>query len=1092
MNPFSALGAGIGVRIAVYFGALLAAAIASLLAVWFYGLPAFGLQGARDTKLAEAQRALEVVADSRVSRLDAALRERRANLRQLSEAEALADALQAVAARQPRAAGVLRGISERVFPSVMNAYPERYERLLLVSAADSQIVAASESGESIESLQAGRTFDDPDLLQRALKIGVVEHIELADANRSLGKRLVIARQIGERDEQGNPSGKVLGVLLAYMPTGAMLGDIGRAAFQSLGSSGAVLLFDPGGQILASFGNLNDGSGQPFDSLPPQRGIEGGFVETGRDGHPLLVTYRFVRIGGAEGWSLLVRRDLDEALSGIATLAQRMLLLGLLFAVAGLGLVVYAARRISRPIRHLAAVAQRIGDGDLAARVTQRHGRYPDEVTALGETFNAMAAHVQTWHVSLESEVAFRTRALLQEKATVQRYLDVVGVMVLVLDRSGRIALINRKGCELLQRSEQELLGADWFSTCLPENQRRDVRTVFDRLMAGQGEFLAQYENPVLVGEGKERLIGWRNILLRDAAGEIQGVLSSGEDLTERHHSEAQLRLAAKVFECTAEGVMITDTQRLIVAVNPAFSAITGYSPAEVIGRPPRVISSGRHGAEFYDAMAEALTRDDAWQGEVWNRRKNGEIYPEWLTINAARDSQGRLTHYVGVFTDISQVKQSEEKLDYLAHHDPLTGLPNRLLLNDRLAHCIERSQRSGEVLALLFIDLDNFKHVNDSLGHQVGDELLVAVADLVSGHLRAADTLARLGGDEFVLLIENVVDPGEVARVAEKMLDLLREPRLMAGHSLYVTASIGISLYPADGASAAELLQHADSAMYRAKKMGRNGYQFYTQDLTEQAVARLGIESRLREAVDKAQLLVHYQPQVRLPDGKLLGVEALMRWDCPGYGMVPPDLFIPVAEDCGMIQAMGEWVLREACGQLVEWQRRGVEVPCVAVNVSVKQMLHGNFAALVARVLADTGLPPAALELEITESVIADTSSLDVIQALATLGVKLSIDDFGTGYSSLSYLKRLPIHKLKIDKAFIRDIPGDANDTAIVRAVISLADSLGLETIAEGVEQSVQIEFLLAHGCAQAQGFHFSRPVPAAAIAEYCRRASPL
>ncbi len=555
------------------------------------------------------------------------------------------------------------------------------------------------------------------------------------------------------------------------------------------------------------------------------------------------------------------------------------------------------------------------------------------------------------------------------------------------------------------------------------------------------------------------------------------------DITERRQAEEKLRLIAAVIASTRDSVVITDLEPRILAVNPAYTEITGYSEAEMIGQNPRLLQSGRHDRAFYQALWASLRKTGHWQGELWNRRKNGELYPQWVTLSTVRDHRGEPTHYVGVFTDISQIKHAEARLEHLAHYDPLTELPNRLLAQLRLAHALEQAQRRHCKVGVLFIDLDQFKTVNDSLGHLAGDQLLRAIAQRLSERLRQQDTLARLGGDEFLIVLEGLQRPEEAATVAQTLIGLLTRPftLLSSDQEIYLGASIGISLYPDDGLSVGELIQHADTTVYQAKAKGRNTYQFYTETLTRAAHERLDMESRLRRGLERGEFLLHYQPLVAVGDGRIIGAEALVRWQPPGEALVPPLRFIPLAEETGLIVALGEWVLRAACTQAQAWREAGLPPLLLAVNLSAQQFQQPGLIEQLRAVLADTGLPATSLELEITESALMQQGqdAVAMLMALKDLGVRLAIDDFGTGYSSLAYLKRFPLDKLKIDQSFVRDIPNDPGDMGITAAIIALARTLRLEALAEGVETAEQLAFLREQGCDTYQGYLFSRPVPA-------------
>ncbi|MRW92780.1 EAL domain-containing protein [Duganella sp. FT80W] len=550
------------------------------------------------------------------------------------------------------------------------------------------------------------------------------------------------------------------------------------------------------------------------------------------------------------------------------------------------------------------------------------------------------------------------------------------------------------------------------------------------------------------------------------------------DITERKGAEEELRLSATVIEHIADGVVVLDAKGTIVAVNPAFSLITGYNEEDALGKDYTLTRSYRHEQSFYDQMWQEQLDTGYWRGELWCQRKNGELYLEFLTVSAVRDTRGQTTHYVGVFSDITKAKESQEKLDHLAHHDPLTALPNRLLFNDRLQHALQRASRDGEQLALLFIDLDRFKNVNDTLGHHIGDELLKQVAKALQDRLREGDTLARLGGDEFIVLLENIDNQYGASLVAEKLVQMFEQPFMVAGHELFVTCSVGISLFPDDAADLNMLIRNADVAMYQAKARGRNGFSFYAPSMTGEGVERLRLETFLRRSIEKDEIFLNYQPQVEIDTGRLIGVEALVRWNHPELGLIPPIRFIPLAEDTGFINQLGKWVLHEACRQMVRWQQAGLHVPKIAVNLSAKQFERGSIVNMVADILSDTGLEPQRLQLEVTESVIMNTGDAMVfINDLHSIGVALAIDDFGTGYSSLAYLKQLPVQTLKIDRSFIKDISTDVNDEAIAIAIIQLGKSMNLSVIAEGVETDEQAAFLLRHGCNLAQGYLYSRPL---------------
>ncbi len=577
----------------------------------------------------------------------------------------------------------------------------------------------------------------------------------------------------------------------------------------------------------------------------------------------------------------------------------------------------------------------------------------------------------------------------------------------------------------------------------------------------------------------------------DAAVRVVGIL---QDVTQRHKDEELLRQSSVVFHATAEAIVITDAARRAIAVNTAFSRITGYAEEETVGHDLDILLHVSPGEERYVSCLQA---DSAgfWHGEARCQRKDGVVFPAWLSVSVVRDTNGVVTHFVTAFSDVSAIYDAQQRLNHMAHHDPLTGLPNRLLLDDRLENAMEQAERNDQRCLLLFLDLDGFKVINDTLGHAVGDELLRSVAGRLRSVLRGSDTVARLGGDEFVILATST-NPEYAAQLAQKVLDQLREPISVSGESLSVTGSVGIAIFPDNGANGQQLMRAADMAMYTAKAHGRNRYHFYAEDMSARAGERMYIEQGLRRALATDSLVVYYQPCVDLAERRIVGVEALVRWPHPERGMVMPDSFIPIAEDSGIIEQLGGWVLRRACSEmlaLVGAAEGGEQQPLhLAVNVSPRQFLGPDFVAIVKSVLHESGFPAAALELEITESTLQATErSLSIIKALDELGVTVSLDDFGTGYSSLSVLRDLPIKCIKIDRSFIIDLPGSEGQRAVVEAIVALSRALHMSITVEGIERPEQADMLQHLGCQRGQGLFFGRPMALAELSSCLAAVAP-
>ncbi|MCW3171768.1 sensor domain-containing protein [Shewanella subflava] len=577
-------------------------------------------------------------------------------------------------------------------------------------------------------------------------------------------------------------------------------------------------------------------------------------------------------------------------------------------------------------------------------------------------------------------------------------------------------------------------------------------------------------------------------------GKYAGVLGFTRDIAKHKAAEEQLMLAACVFENAVEGVVVTDKDGVICDVNQAFTQITGYRLDEVVGKNPNLLSSGRHSKQFFAKMWNTLLVNGKWHGEIWNRRKNGSVFPQAITLSAVYGEDSCIKFFVGVFADISLLKQTEEKLKNLAYVDPLTGLPNRMRFVSYLEQEISHALRGKKQLAILCIDIDLFKHINESLGHLAGDEIIVELSKRLSYALSEFDVLARLGSDEFVVLLPTITDTESVFSSISHLRRVFERPFIIDNaQPIHLTASIGVSLYPNDGLDADGLLRNVDAAMHRAKSQGRNGYAFYTEGMTAEAAEQLKLQSALHQAIINNDFHLVYQPKIHLASGQVNGFEALIRWYDPKLGQISPADFIPLAEKIGLINEIGLWVLKTACIQGVNWLTQGLQFSRISVNVASLQLQKSDFVDKVRDILLATGLPAKHLDIEVTESCMMTNQAAVIkdLRQLSAMGISISIDDFGTGYSSLNYLKKLPLDTLKIDQSFVKNIPFDSNNCAIAKAVIALGHALNLQVIAEGVETQQQADFLLHNNCDLAQGYLYSKPKLAEDLNEFLIQISP-
>ncbi|MGZ5018525.1 MAG: EAL domain-containing protein, partial [Methylobacter sp.] len=565
------------------------------------------------------------------------------------------------------------------------------------------------------------------------------------------------------------------------------------------------------------------------------------------------------------------------------------------------------------------------------------------------------------------------------------------------------------------------------------------------------------------------------------AGERQPhqVLMTLTDITRQKQSEGKLSMASVIFNNIGEGIFVTDKDKKIISVNEAFTAITGFTHQDVYGKSAHLFHSKKNSIKIDDELDNLAENTISWQGEIWRRHKSNMDFPSWTTVSEVKDSSGETVHYVHVFMDITHFKKAQDHLGFLAYHDPLTKLPNRLLLKDRIDHSLQNAMREGSQAAVLFLDLDRFKGINDTYGHAVGDGLLREVAKRIKNLVRKEDTVSRYAGDEFVVFMENIPNAKNPAKLAKKLIDTFNAPVFIKGYRLKASTSVGISLFPQDGHDTETLIKNADAAMYRAKKEGRNNFQYYSMELTTEAFEKMSMECALRQSIERHEMVLYYQPQVCLKTGKLVGVESLVRWRHPTLGLMSPKQFISVAEDSGFIVALGEWSLQNACMQMARWLDEDLQVNKMVVNVSAIQLLRSDFVATVERILGSTGLDPSYLELELTGSGFMDNSEQTVLalNKLVALGIDLTIDDFGVGCFSLNNLRRIPVKKLKINNSFVADVLNNTNDEDITRALIALGHGLHLKVIAKGIESKAQQKLLMDLGCDEGQGYLYSSPV---------------
>ena len=690
------------------------------------------------------------------------------------------------------------------------------------------------------------------------------------------------------------------------------------------------------------------------------------------------------------------------------------------------------------------------------------------------TRHDLVKNVPNYYIQVLKGIVEHQQGILDERTVFQNTLDSLPhALILATDTKGTI--------HYCKHNEKELLGEFNIPRYSNIDSLEDpLFSVFKEEHLTQKLDKEKSINKLIIKESKQEDYFDTSVSkIANSKGDFQGYLYIAKNITQEHNTQKKLRQSAKVFKNTTEGVMVTDSKGVIVDVNDAFSHITGYSKEDSLLNKASILRSGRHPDAFYEVLWSSIKKTGNWQGEIYNRRKDGQVYPQWLNISNILSADGKVENYVAVFSDISQLKESQEQLEYAIHYDHLTGLPNKTLLRARLEHTLSSSKRHSTFVSVMFLNLDSFKKINDSFGHAFGDEVLINISNRISSLLREDDTLAHLGGDEFVLVMNNFYSIETVNSMAQKIIDTFQESYTIWGETIWVTASMGISISPNDGCTSDILLKNSDIAMYEAKSNGKNSFKYYNDKMTANAFERVVFENALKMAVQNKEFEVFYQPQQDIHTDEIIGLEALIRWNHPTLGKIPPDKFIPIAEETKLIIGIGEFVLEQVCRDLNSWKKDGIYNGRVAVNLSGVQIEHSDFITTLKECILKYNIAPHMLEVEITESTVMSNPAkwIELLSEIRGLSIPLSVDDFGTGYSSLSYLRSLPVNTLKIDMSFVQDLPRQKDACAIANAIIAMATNLGLTTIAEGVEDQEQKDYLKSVGCKQIQGFLLARPM---------------
>ncbi len=792
------------------------------------------------------------------------------------------------------------------------------------------------------------------------------------------------------------------------------------------------------------------------SVSMQSGMETpkGFTLTQAGNRQVIHAHRQIP---ALGWIIVSSAYVDEFDTASTHIQQAFWQTGLVAFLVILLVVLWLSNNLNRPVKGMIHTFGRGISGDFSVRIKETSGTY--EFKLLARHFNRFMETFENYAFELNTKIL----ELKQSKERIRvlaKFPDESPNPVLRVSPDFTLLYLNQTAQSLFSDRGfvvGKLLPLYWTQK-LEQNLGKDDCQELEITMGN-------------------RVFFFRTSKISD----MESFYVYGREITEKKHYENLLLLSDSVFENSIEGITVSDAYGVIQRVNPAFEGITGYSAKEAVGQNPRILKSDRHSPEFYEGMWSSLKQRGQWSGEIWNRKKNGEAYPEWLSITAITGNTGDVSSYVAVFHDMTEIKRSQEKLKFKTYHDGLTGLPNRLLFEDRLERSISIAQKNKRLVAVLCLDLDNFKHVNESLGHNIGDLFLQGVGKRLSRSFTDKTTVSRFGGDQFNIILNTLATAKEAVTCATDMMALFDPPFLVKEKEIYANISIGISLFPTDGTTPLALIKNAEIAMHKTKASGKNSYSLFETGMNQKMIKRIELEADLRHGLQKNEFKLFYQPKVAVKTGKISGMEALIRWDNTEKGLISPGDFIPLAEETGVIEPIGTWVLNQACIQTKQWHDLGYGSLKIAVNLSAVQFRNKDLASKIQAALNHAGLDPRFLNLEITESLVMNDveTAINTMNRIANLGVSFSIDDFGTGYSSLSYLKRFPVSILKVDQSFVREIPNSKDDMVIARTILSMAKNLNMKTVAEGVETEAQLAFMRENHCDEIQGYYFSPPVPA-------------